>query len=81
MMTSAWFDHRNAALARSWCSTGNAGACSDAENHPRSGVRDRRPNASSKHLIAPIVSLVFDNLCNWPQPARFTVPSSEAKSP
>jgi len=34
MMTSAWLDRRNAALARSWCPTGDAGACSDAENHP-----------------------------------------------
>ena len=80
MMTSEWFD-RNAALARSWCSTGHAGACSDAQNHPRSGMRYRRPNKSSKHPIAPIVSLVFHDLCNWLQPTLSTVPSSEAKSP
>ena len=81
MMTSEWFAHRNPALARSWCSIGDAGACSDAENHRRSGIQDRRPNKSSKHRIAQIACLVFDDLCSWPQPAPSTVPSSEAKSP
>ena len=81
MMTSAWLDHQNAALARSWCSTSDAGACSDAANHPQSGMRYRRLNKSSKHPIAPIVPLLLADLSNWPRPAPSTAPSSEAKSP
>ena len=81
MMTSEWFPYRNLALARSWCSTGDACACSDAENHRHSGRQDRRPNKSPKHRITQIGCLVFDDRCSWPQPAPSTMPSSEAKSP
>ena len=81
MMTSEWFAYRNPALACSWCSTGDAGPCSDAENHRQSGMQDRRSNKSSKYRITQIACLVFDDLCSWPQPPPSTMPSSEAKSP
>jgi hypothetical protein len=81
MMTSEWFAYPNPALASSWCSTGDAGACSDAENHRQSGRQDRRPNKSPKQRITQIGCLVFDDLGSWPQPAPSTMPSSQAKSP
>ena len=81
MMTSEWFTYRNPALARSWCSTGDAGACSDAENHRQSGRQDRRSNKSPKHRITQIGCLVFDDSMQLAATSSIHHAVEEVKSP
>jgi hypothetical protein len=81
MTTCQQHARRNAAVARRWFSTGHASACSEAADQMPLGMRARRLSRTSEHPMAPVSSLVIDDLWNRPSRSGATASSLAVKSP